>query len=131
MFKTKDVMIEDLITIQENTSIYDAMHILVENKITGLPVVSDGGKMLGILSEKDMLELLFKPNPSGVVADFMTRNVFSVNEDDDLADVTECLIKNNFRRVPVLSNGKLVGIITRRDIIKFILHLRKIKKSKD
>lgn len=83
-----------------------------------------------MVSEKDMLKLLYNPEaePSSA-AEIMTRKVVSFDENDDLFDVCECLINNNFRRVPIVSKGKLVGVISRRDIIKFILKLRKKDKA--
>jgi CBS domain-containing protein len=65
---------------------------------------------------------LYHPQPQDVnVADIMTEKVMSFNLDDSLFDVCDCLIENNFRRIPVLNQGRLVGIVSRADIIVFIL----------
>ena len=73
-----------------------------------------------------MLKLLYETRiQDASVAEVMTREVVSFDENDDVIDVCECLIDNHFRRVPILSEGRLAGIISRRDIIKFILKLRK------
>ena len=63
------------------------------------------------------------------VENFMTKGVVSFNEDDSLIDITECLIKNNFRRVPIVAEGKLAGIISRKDVIAYILKLRHKDKA--
>ena len=102
----------------------------MERKITGLPVVSDDMSLRGIISEKDVLKLLYDPNTEeGIVADFMTREVTSFDENDELVLICEKLISNNFRRVPILSKGKLAGIISRHDIIKFINRKPKDRNS--
>ena len=130
MLKAKDAMIEDVISVSEDTPTYEAMRVLVDKNITGLPVVSDDMILLGIVSEKDLLNLLFSSHvDAGPVSEFMTRDVVTFDADDELVDVCKCLMDNNFRRVPVVSEGKLVGLISRKDIIKFILKLRKADKA--
>ena len=126
MFQAKQVMTKNVIVVKRNANIYDAIRLMVDNKITGIPVVNDDMSLAGMISEKDGLKLLYniEDHADSKVEDFMTKGVWSFNETDSLVDIAECLIKNHFRRVPILSNGKLVGIITRTDIISFILKLR-------
>lgn len=126
MFKARDVMTRNTLTVRPDTPVYEAMRVLVANSITGLPVIGDNRELLGIVSEKDMLRILYEESlGKAPVEQVMTRDVVSFSEDDDLIDICECLIANNFRRVPVLMDGQLVGIISRRDIIKYILKIRK------
>ena len=128
MLKAKSIMAQNVISVKEDTPIFEAVEIILENKITGLPVVSDDMRLVGIISEKDVLKLLYDPNTEeGIVADFMTREVTYFDEDDELVLICEKLISSNFRRVPILSEGKLTGIISRHDIIKFIMKIRKNK----
>jgi len=130
MFKAKDIMTTNVITVKRQTPIYEAIRTLVENNITGLPVVNDDGTMAGIISEKDVLKLLYGiKDKANNVEDFMTKGIVSFNQDDSLIDITECLIKNNFRRVTILAEGKLTGVISRRDIIAYILKLRRKDKA--
>lgn len=118
----KDVMKCGLLTIRPQTPIYEAMEILATKNITGLPVVDDHMNLVGIVSEKDMLKLLYDPKVKpGKAKDFMTEEVVSFNQDDSLLDICDCLINNHFRRVPILNQGKVVGIISRADIIVYIL----------
>ncbi|HBG25506.1 MAG: hypothetical protein A2Y10_14525 [Planctomycetes bacterium GWF2_41_51] len=125
MFKAKTIMTTNVISVKRDTDIYEAIRTLVMNNITGLPVVNNDMSIAGIISEKDVLKLLYNAEGMGnKVEDFMTKGVVSFNEEDSLIDITECLIKNNFRRVPITSSGKLVGIISRKDIINYILRLR-------
>jgi len=130
MFRAKDIMTTDLITISRHTTIHDAIRILVENNITGLPVVNEDMSLAGIISEKDMLGLLYNiEDKPGSVEDFMTEQVIFFDQEDSLIDITESFIEGNFRRVPILSDGKLVGIISRKDIIAYILKLRHKDKT--
>ena len=119
------VMTTGLLTVKRNTPVYTAMELIANGNITGLPVVDDSMKLVGIVSEKDLLNLLSDPNARpGLVQDYMTRDIVSFDSDDSLFEVCHCLINNNFRRVPVLHKGRLTGIISRRDIIIYIMENR-------
>jgi len=130
MFIAKTIMTTNVISVKRQTEIYEAIRTLSEHNITGLPVVNDDMSIAGIITEKDVLNLLYDvKSKRGKVEDFMTKGVVSFNEDDSLIDITECLIKNSFRRVPIITEGKLVGIISRKDIIEYILKLRNKDKA--
>ena len=125
MFEAKTIMKTDLVTVNRQTTIYEAIQIMVGNNITGLPVVNDDMTLAGIISEKDVLKLLYNiEDKPGNVENFMTNQVVTFNHDDSLIDIAESFIDNHFRRVPILKNGKIVGIISRKDIIAYILKLR-------
>lgn len=125
MLKIKRAMTTDVIIVQEDTTIYDAMKILRDNNITGMPVVTDDMRVIGIVSEKDLIKLMYITNhPRPLVKEVMTKEVVSFDEKDDFVEVAECLINNNFRRVPILSGNKLIGIITRNDVIKCFIKYR-------
>jgi CBS domain-containing protein len=122
MFETKTIMTTDVLFVKRQTPISQTIEILLENNITGLPVVNDDMTLAGIISEKDVLKLLSDWNDdSDKVEDYMTENVTSFDQDEDLIAICECLVKNHFRRVPITAGGKLVGIISRKDVIKYIL----------
>jgi CBS domain-containing protein len=125
MFKAETIMKTDLITAQRQDPIYEAIRTLVDNNITGLPVVDDEMTLIGIITEKDVLRLLYdNEDKSAKVADFMTEQVISFGPEDSLIDIADSFINNHFRRVPIVTNGKLVGIISRKDIIACILKHR-------
>ena len=127
MFKLRDVMTKDPTTVRRDTPIYDAMRTLVDQGITGMPVVEDDMTLVGVVSEKDMLRLIYEESLTNAeVQEFMSHDVVAFDQDDELIDACECLINNHFRRVPVLSEGKLIGIVSRADIIRYILKLRKL-----
>lgn len=121
----KHVMTCGLLTVRRNTPVYTAMELIANGNITGLPVVDDSMKLVGIVSEKDLLKLLCDPNARpGLAQDYMTRDIVSFDFDDSLFEVCHTLINNNFRRVPILDKGRLTGIISRRDIIIYIMENR-------
>jgi CBS domain-containing protein len=97
--------------------------LFVKYDITGLPVVADDMTLVGIISEKDVLRLLYKKKDEKgkTVGDFLTEHVISFDEDANLQDICDCLLLNPFRRIPVTSGGMVIGIISRPDIIRHIL----------
>jgi CBS domain-containing protein len=96
-----------------------------KNNITGIPVVEDDMTLVGILSEQDVLRLFhtYKDEKDRIVNDFMTQPAIHFDEEEPLLDVCYCLRDNSIRRVPITSNGKVVGVISRSDILKCILQL--------
>ena len=127
MLKAKDIMTEHVIGVSENTPVFEAVELMAANKVTGIPVVNDDLALVGILSEKDILRLFHthEEEMEKPVSDFMTQPAIYFDENESLPDVCDCLINNPFRRVPVTSKGKVVGIISRRDLIRHILQLKK------
>ncbi|MGA1823999.1 MAG: HPP family protein [bacterium] len=123
--RAKDIMKRDVIIVKENTQICEAIKTLLDNQITGLPVVSDDMSLVGIVTEKDLMKLLDRLDVKRMlrpISDVITRDVVTFNEDEDMNIIYDCFMTNTFRRVPILSKkGKLVGIISRRDIIKSAL----------
>jgi CBS domain-containing protein len=115
-------MTTEIIAVKRHTPLIRVVEILVENDITGLPVVNDDMTLAGIISEKDVLRLLSNPeNDTAKVEDFMTKDVVSFDQNEDFIAICECLANSNFRRVPITEDGVLVGLISRSDIIKYIL----------
>ncbi len=126
MLKVKDIMTENVISIKKDAPIFQAIEILCNNDITGIPVVEDDMTVIGILSEKDVLGVLYAPedNEEKVVDDFMTVPAICFEKDESVVEACNCLRESFFRRVLVTAHGKLVGIVTRKDIIRCILQAR-------
>jgi len=127
MLKAIDIMTTSVISIKKDVPIYDAIELMLDNKISGIPVVDDDMFLIGILSERDVLRLFYESQDGeGLTVDeFMTQPAVHFDEQESLLDICDCLCDNYFRRVPVTSKGKLVGIVSRVDIIKDILKLRR------
>lgn len=110
-------------TVRTETPMPEIAQILAKKRVSALPVVDDCMNLLGIVSEKDVLASLFAPNSTVLMArDLMTTDVVSFNIHDDLLDICDKLVREEFRRVPILDQGKLVGIISRTDIMQHIVH---------
>jgi CBS domain-containing protein len=121
MVHAKDVMSTDVMTIRQDAKIKDIIWLLVQHRITGLPVVSEDMQLVGMVTEKDILGMLYERKPGIKSAgDLMSTEIESFDEDVDLMEIFKALVENNYRRVPILSEGKLAGIISRADIIRFI-----------
>lgn len=125
MTKAKDIMKTNVLAVALDADIYEAIRIMVANNVTGLPVIDDDRLLVGVVTEKDVLTLLYNiEDRPGQVADFMTSAVVAFEQDTDLVAIAESLCKNHFRRVPILDQGKLVGIVSRKDIIRHIKEAR-------
>jgi predicted transcriptional regulator len=127
----RDIMSSKLIVAKEGMNIEDAVKLLVNNKITGLPVVDKAGKMVGILSEYDIIARVGKEQridptvfKNGIP---YSQQVESVQEDTTLHEILERFIQLKCRRLPVLdAQNRLVGIISRRDVMKVLYYRAKV-----
>jgi CBS domain-containing protein len=125
LFKVSRVIQRDVVTVSGQTPVYAAMRIMIDQNTTSLPVAGEGMALEGMLSEQDMLALLYQSSVASMrVSDIMTTDVVSFDEDTDLIDVCEAMVKHQIRRVPIVRDGVLSGIVSRRDVIKFLLQLR-------
>ncbi len=120
----RDYMDSHVATLRPETDILDAVGLLLEKRVTGAPVVDKSGRLVGILTEKDCLRLVAAgvegKLPLGNVATFMTPNPESIPPDMDVYFAAGLFLKRSFRRFLVVEDGKLVGAITRFDILRVI-----------
>lgn len=128
----RDVMATKLVTLQGDQDVHEAIAVLVKHHISGAPVVDAAGQLIGILSEKDCLRVFasgaYYQLSGGRVGDYMSRQVTTVGPDDDVFKVAEIFLKNSYRRLPVLEAGRLVGQVSRRDILQASIRLVEAKK---
>ncbi len=114
-------MTTKLITLSPDMEIIKAMIILLNKKISGAPVLNEKGNLIGVLSKKDCLRAALNASYhqewGGKVSDYMSKNVETLDADMDLVEAAEYFLKNSFRRFPVLSEGQLVGQISRADLL--------------
>jgi CBS domain-containing protein len=147
--KAADVMVSPVITVGPECSVQDLADILLDNHISAVPVVSNNGGLVGIVSEGDLirrtetdterrrsrwLALLIGTQPLAAefvksharrVADVMTREVIVAAPDTPLRHIAALFEKNGIKRVPIVSNGKLVGIVSRANLIQALASARK------
>ena len=133
-YSIKEFMAKQLITFQSDTPIETAMESFLENKISGAPVLDNQGNLVGVLSEKDCMKTLFESsyynNLGGFVKEYMSTDLKTINIHDSLSNVADEFIKSRFRRFPVMEGDKLVGQISRRDILRAIVKLSNEEQSK-
>lgn len=122
MPKIRSIMKTDVLYVKEDTTIRDTAALLLQNSITGVPVLGQDMKVVGIVTEKDIFKVLYRaPTKDESVRKIMTKEVVTFDTNDDFVDLCECLIENDFRRVVILSNGKLAGVVSRTDIVAYIM----------
>lgn len=117
-----DIMATSLITIPPEMNIHEAIRILLERRISGAPVVNSDGELVGVLSKKDCLKIVFSSRYhddwGGPVREFMSAPVETMDAAMDLVSAAQYFLASQFRRFPVLRDGKLVGQVSRYDILK-------------
>ena len=140
--KAHDIMTRDVVTIRPSTPVREVAVLMTERRISGVPVVSDAGTLVGIISESDLMRraelgtepprkwwLSFFSDPDalarqytkahGLTAeDVMTRKVHTIGEDAEVEEIASAFERRKVKRLPVLRDGKLVGIISRADLVR-------------
>ena len=126
----KDYMSKDVITFFNYESIYLVMSILSENKISGAPVINKFGKLVGIISETDIMQHILEsryfnlPTNKNSVSSFMTKAVDTISPNKTIFDATSKFLELNRKRFPVMKEGKILGIISRSDVITASLKIK-------
>ena len=123
----KDYMAKSLVTLKPDTDVLDAIHELVKHRIAGAPVVDDSGNLLGMLSELDCMKVAlnagYHGHWGGPVSDFMSDGVKTVDAEMSIIDLAQLFINSRFRRFPVMQGTRLVGQISRRDVLRALEYL--------
>lgn len=114
MIPVKDVMTTGVITFREDTPVDEIAERLSEKRITGAPVVTEDGFVVGIVSEVDVFG-----KRGSVARDIMSPHVISITEDTGIDEAARLLAGERIRRLPVLKNGRIVGLISRSDVLEF------------
>ena len=123
--KARDYMCEQLVTFNPETPLFDAINALIEYKIAGAPVINKQGELVGLISEADCLRAILtltyhEEEFGGSVGEYMVTEVETVNQDADIIHVAEIFMNNNRRRLPVMSGKKVIGQISRRDVLRAV-----------
>lgn len=121
---TKDYMSSKLVTFTPDMEVMTAINQLVKNHLSGAPVVDADGNLIGVLSEKDCLKVAISAGyegvPGGLVSEYMTHGANSVESDTPMLEVASRFLDSPFKRFPVVDNGRLVGQISRSDVLRAI-----------
>lgn len=120
MTTIREVMQTESVTVRADSPLTLALELLIKHGISGLPVVEADDRIVGVLSEKDLLKVFYEKDVE-TVAGVMTPDPITVSIDDPLVDVFDCLMANDFRRVLVHERGRLVGLISRADLMPTLL----------
>ena len=111
----RDIMTRKVCTIRPEASAQEAAQLLDQMRISGLPVVDEDGKIIGIITEADIIS---KVDREGLrVADIMSHEVIFVSEETSVSEIAMLLTERKIKRVPIVNDGKLVGIVSRADIV--------------
>jgi CBS domain-containing protein len=126
----KDYMSKEVITFHKSDSIFEVKRILLEKKISGAPVINKSGKLIGIISETDLMKQIVDsryynmPMSKTTVSKYMTESVDSILPNETIFDAAEKFLKLKRKRFPVMVSNKIIGIISRVDIIAAALNIR-------
>ncbi|MEM0290206.1 MAG: CBS domain-containing protein [Metallosphaera sp.] len=115
--KTKDLMSESLVSVAADASLDEVLRIMIAHDIGGVPVM-DEGVVVGMFTERDLVKLMSRRTYSGLVDSIMTGNLVTIEEDADIFSAARVMTEHKVRRLPILKNDKLVGIVTAADIVK-------------
>ena len=120
----ENYMARDLITFRPDTDIQVVINTMITREISGAPVLDHNDQLVGIITEKDCLKAIInkayhnQPLSKSKVGDYMSKEVQTVSVDNNVVGVANAFLQTNFRRFPVVKAGKLVGQVSRRDILK-------------
>ncbi len=120
-----EVMTKKLVTFHPDANLYEVMRDLIQHAISGGPVTDENGKLVGVISETDCLKVVvndaFDDGPPAIVGQYMTTEVISLPPTAEVITAAELFLRHPIRRIPVLDGDKLVGQVSRRNVIQAIL----------
>ena len=125
--RARDVMTREPITLSPELDVLVAMRLLVEKRISGAPVVDVRGNLVGVLTQRDCLRVAYAASyhqePAGAVSGYMSQPVTTVPADLELVELIGVFLRSPYRRFPVLEDNRVVGIVSRRDVLSAALDL--------
>ena len=122
LIRVRDYMSAENVTFRPDMEILEAVHILVSRRISGAPVLDDHGTLIGMLSEKDCIKVAlnaaYHNEWGGRVEEYMSRDVVTADADASIVNVAEMFVNTPLRCLPVMERMRVVGQITRHDILR-------------
>jgi CBS domain-containing protein len=118
----KDYMSRNVVTLHPEMEILHAAHEFIRHDISGAPVLDRHGRLVGVLTERDCMRVAMQGDyhgtPAGLVKDHISTNPQSVEPGESILTLADLFIKGRFHRYPVVDKGRLVGVISRRDVMR-------------
>lgn len=125
MLTAREIMTKHVVFVDPDSPVEEAIDLMLRHRVSGLPVVSSCGQVLGVVTEYDIIDMVTDPDTErNLVYHFMTRDPEVVEADATVEELAELFHGRSIRRYPVLDNGELVGIISRRELIRFVRDVR-------
>jgi CBS domain-containing protein len=127
--RAKDIMSGGVLSVGADVSVLEAARLLVNSRVSAMPVVNEVGVMTGIVSEADLMGnaedyvARHDGRPARKVTDVMTHDVVTASEDTPIAQIARLMKGRNIKRIPILRNGAIVGIVSRVDILRGLISL--------
>jgi CBS domain-containing protein len=116
------IMTPEIVSVQPDSSITEAIELLLDRQISGLPVIDHDGRLVGVITEFALLAVAYDQRVKNhTVSQHMTREVITVDVDDPIRRVADLCIVHRVRRLPVMKNGRVVGLIARRDVLRALV----------
>jgi CBS domain-containing protein len=116
------IMTPNLVTVRPDASIEEAIDLMLREQISGLPVLDDDGRLVGVITEFALLAIAYDRRVKNhTVSQHMTRELITVDVDDPMSRVADLCIVHRVRRVPVIKDGRMVGVIARRDVLRALV----------
>jgi len=130
--QAKDVMSDGVMSVNARATLLEAARLLVNAGVSAMPVIDDQGTMVGILSEADLIRgIAAQADPGKAIADakarhvaeIMIKDVVTADEETNLSDIASLMLSRNIKRVPILRDGSVVGVVSRVDILQALVSL--------
>src|SRR4029078_9278945 len=118
----RDIMSKIVVSVRPDATLIDAVKVLTKHHLSGAPVVSTDGPVVGFISEPELMDVLFdQESRTRKVSDYMSAQVQMVHVSDSIATAATMFAMYGFRRLPVVEDGRLIGVVTRRDLLAYSL----------
>jgi CBS domain-containing protein len=118
----RDIMSKVVVSVRPDATMIDAVKVLTKHHLSGAPVVSSQGELVGFISEPNLMDVLFDAQiRNEKVSDFMARDVHVASPGDSIASAATMFAMYGVRRLPVIEDGRLIGVLTRRDLLAYSL----------
>jgi CBS domain-containing protein len=118
----REIMSKVVVSIRPDATMKDAVKVLTKHHLSGAPVVTPQGELVGFISEPNLMDVLFDVDVrSEKVSEFMAREVHVAHPDDAISSAATMFAMYGIRRLPVVENGHLIGVLTRRDLLSYSL----------